>query len=184
MDSAIDPRFVLDDGQFDRMWKASKKLEDPKGITIRFIASTGCRLEESSLVYLEHLDWTAGEYSIVRITTIKRSGRPPRQVHIYNDSEFARELRKWTKNAKPNEPLFPVARRTLQRAFEKILDPIKPDRASLVHILRHTRASQLIAKGANWNYVRQQLGWSSLEMAKRYVHADKDHIAKVLGKLV
>lgn len=183
IDSAVDPRYVLSKHEFDSMWKSSLKLDDPEGVTIRFIARTGCRLKESALVMPGGLEWLRGPYSIVRIPTIKRAGRPVRQVHLDNRDGFTDELRRWAKRADPAVRLFPVARRTLQRALERVLEPIKPDRASLVHILRHTRASQLIAAGADWNYVRCQLGWARLEMAKRYVHTDTETIAEVLRKI-
>lgn len=183
MDSAVDPRYVLTADEFDRMWKATLKLDDPEGVTLRFIARTGCRLEESRLIFPHAVEWMPGPISIVRIPTIKRSGRPVRQVHLSNQDAYTDELRRWVKRADAEKPLFPVARRTLQRTLERILEPIKPNRASLVHILRHTRASQLIAAGADWNYVRQQLGWARLEMAKRYVHTDQKMIAQVLEKI-
>lgn len=182
-DSAIDPRFVLSKGEFSGMWKASRKLDDPEGVTIRFIARTGCRLQEAFLVTSSSIKWSKGPVSIISIPTIKHAGEPVRQVHLRNDDAYSDELRRWAKQASQSGPLFRVARRTLQRALEGILEPIKPDRASLVHILRHTRASQLIRAGANWDYVRQQLGWSRLETAKRYAHTDAAEIAAVLGKI-
>ncbi|MGH9388715.1 MAG: tyrosine-type recombinase/integrase, partial [Vicinamibacteria bacterium] len=77
----------------------------------------------------------------------------------------------------------PVARRSLQKRLEGILEKFKPDREGLVHIFRHTKASQLVAAGADWQMVRQQLGWASLEMAKRYVHTDEEKISKVLERI-
>jgi integrase len=183
MDSAIDSRKVLSGEEYDKTWAATKKLRDPEGITIRFISSTGCRLEEARIVRAGALQWQDGPISTVRIPTLKRKGRPLRGVHIDNRGEFAKELLEWSGALKADELLFPVARRTLQEAVEKILDKVKPDRESLVHLFRHTRASRLIAAGADWNYVRQQLGWANLEMAKRYVHTDQAAVAKVLGKL-
>lgn len=186
MDSAIDPRKVLTDAEFGRVWRATQRLLDPEGITLRFIAATGCRLSESLLVRTEALQLQpAAVFSSVRIPTLKRKGRPLRTVHLSNkgDKIIVPELLRWAKGLKPDDLLFPVAKRTLQRALERILEPIKPDRESLVHILRHTRASQLTAAGADLNYVRQQLGWSSLEMAKIYTHTSQDKIVDVLDKI-
>jgi integrase len=186
MDSSIDPRFVLAEDEFAKVWKGMKRIPDPEGICLRFIARTGCRLEEARLVRPGSVSWKTGIYSEVAIPTIKRKGRPIRRVLIANVDEkfgFTEELRRWTKRADPKGPLFQVARRTLQATFERIVDPIKPDRGTLVHILRHTRASQLIESGADYNFVRGQLGWSSLEMAKRYIHTSEGSIAKVLEKI-
>jgi len=183
MDNAIDPRKVLTGAEFNRTMGLSRKVPNPEGITIRFIAETGCRLGEALLVEPGHLQFLEGKLSIVRIPTLKRQGRPLRSVHLRNGTPFTKELRAWTKGAEAGEPLFPVARRTLQYALERILDKAKPDRASLVHILRHTRASQLVGAGASLNYVRQQLGWSSLELLRIYAHEGEDRILTVLSKL-
>ncbi len=184
IDVAINPKYVLDKGRFEQMWKASKKVQNPEGITIRFIALTGCRLDESSRITPNDLKWKKGPLSSVSITNIRKFGRPSREVHLHNADEFTKELRAWVKGMSRNKPLFPVVRRTLRRVFERILKPIKPDCTNVAHILRHTRANQLIVMGLKWSEVRQQLDWPNLEMEKRYVPADENHIAKVLGKLV
>lgn len=183
MDSAIDPRKVLSADEFRRSWILMNRLAADERMALRFIASTGCRLGETFLVRRGSISWTQGDYSTVRIPTLKRKGRPIRSVHFRNNSEFARDLRVWCQGVKHGEPLFTIPRRSLQAALEKVLDQVKVDRDGLVHILRHTRASQLAKAGADPNYIRQQLGWSSLEMAKIYTHTDADQISKVLGKI-
>ena len=186
MDSAIDPRKVLNEKEFAGVQRAAKKLGVTGlvaiGLAIRFLSATGCRLGEMILVRKRDFSWQPGDVSIVKVTTLKRAGRPIRSVHLLNKSPFVKELREWVKRMKPEDRVFPVARRSVQRELEKIFDKVKKDRESLAHIFRHTRASQLIAAGADLNYVRQQLGWTSLEMAKIYTHVlDHGKIARVLG---
>jgi integrase len=185
MDAAIDTRKLLSEEEFEKVVKASRSLRDPEGIALRFISETGVRMGEALLVRSADFNWQDGPFSSVRVPTLKRSGggRPPRSVHIDNSSPIAKELKAWLKGIEAGGLAFPVARRTLQAACETILDPVKPDRHSLVHIFRHTRASKLIRAGAPLNYVRQQLGWSSLEMAKVYAHTAEDEIAAVMKKL-
>lgn len=183
MDSAIDSRKVLSEEEFNGVVKDSKKVPGLLGSCIRFIASTGCRLRESLLVRARDVLFQPGKFSIVKIPTLKRGGRPVRSVHLGNRHWMALEVKSIVKGLKPNDFIFTVAARTLQREVEKILEKRKPDREGLVHIFRHTRASQLVKAGAPLNYVRQQLGWSSLEMAKIYAHTDEDEIAKVLEKI-
>ncbi len=183
MDGAIDPRKVLSDAEFKKVWALSAALRGDERVALRFIASTGCRLGEAFMVRRGAISWTVGSYSTVRIPTLKRKGHPARSVHLKNGSEFATELRAWEKKVPDGDPLFLIPRRSLQAALEKVLDKVKVDRDGLIHILRHTRASQLAKAGAHPNYIRQQLGWSSLEMAKIYTHTDADEISKVLGKI-
>lgn len=187
MDAAIDPRKVLDPEAFSKVLKATERLPDPEGISIRFMAATGCRLGEVFLVRREHFYWTekGRRFSVVKIPTLKRrgQGRPLRSVHLDNGSHLVAELKEWLKGKRSLEPVFKVARRTLERVIEFILDKIKPDREALAHIFRHTRASQLVAAGAPLTYVRQQLGWSSLEMAKLYAHTSEDELGGVFDRL-
>lgn len=183
MDSAIDPRKVLSDDELEETLKASKGLENPAGITLRFIAETGCRLGEAFLIRKESLQWQQGSYSVVKIPTLKRAGRPLRSVHLNNKGPHVPELRKWASRLEAGATLFDIPRRSLQHALERILRKVKPDRASLVHIFRHTRASRLLAAGADMAYVRQQLGWSSLELLKIYAHTSEEKITGVLARL-
>lgn len=181
--SAIDARKFLSGDEYRKVVAATHRLEGPFGITIRFILETGCRLGEALLVRPDYFEWKTGPLSIVRMPTLKKAGHPQLPVHIDNRSDLAREMKGWLRRVKPGEPCFPVARRTLQRAFERIIDRIKPDRASLVHLLRHTRASRLIAAGFDWNYVRAQLRWSSIELAKIYVHTTEESVGKLMERL-
>lgn len=187
MDAAIDPRKVLDPEAFARVLKTTERLPDPEGIAIRFMAATGCRLGEVFLVRKEHFYWApkGSRVSVVKIPTLKRrgQGRPLRSVHLDNGSSLVAELKEWLKGKRSLEPVFKVARRTLERVIEVILDKVKPDREALAHIFRHTRASQLVAAGAPMNYLRQQLGWSSLEMAKIYAHTSEDEIGGVFDRI-
>lgn len=183
MDSAIDPRKVLSDDEYRNVVRRSYNYRDPYGIAVRFIAMTGCRLGESELVRKEDFLFAPGPLSTVRILTLKRDGRPPRSVHLPTAHKITKELKKWVAALKRDALAFPFDRRKLQWYFEEMLEGVKDDRQGLVHILRHTRASQLVAAGAALNYVRQQLGWANLEMAKIYTHTSENEISNVLSKI-
>ena len=181
--TSIDTRKLLTDSEFKKTLAASKKLDNPYGITIRFILGTGCRLGEALLVRKEHLEWRASSLSVIRIPTLKKVGHPELPVYFESKSDLAKELRDWTVDLKPEDPLFPVSRRTLQRIFERVLDKIKPDRASLIHIMRHTRASQLVKSGLAPAVIREQMRWASIELLKVYSHSTEEEVSKALGRI-
>jgi integrase len=181
--AAIDSRKYLGADEYRKVLAATRKLEDPAGITIRFILETGCRCGEALLVRRQYIDWKESNFSSIRMPTLKKSGHPLLPVDLDNKSDLAKELRIWSKKFQPNDMLFQIPKRTLQSIFERILDKVKPDRFGLIHILRHTRASRLIEAGADWNYVRSQLRWSSIELAKIYVHTTEAAVANTFEKL-
>ena len=183
MNNAIDPRKVLSRIEFRNVWEASKKIANPIGLAIRFLAKTGCRLGEALGVRATDFEWRPGKLSIVRIRTLKREGHPERHVHLRNNDPFTKELKRFhfMEQLAPDGNLFKVPRRTLQGWISKLLKKFKPDRVACAHIFRHTHASQLMAKGVPVTMIQSRLGWSSLEMLKIYGHVDNDQIDKALA---
>lgn len=181
--TALDSRKFLNDQEYDKVHAASKKLDAPFGVGLRFTLATGCRCGETLLIRKRHLEFKDGNLSVVRIPTLKKQGHPVLPVHLDNKSEIVAELRQWSKRMKPDDLLFPMAKRTFQRVFERILDRIKPDRASLVHILRHTRASRLVRSGLDPNTIRQEMRWASIELLKVYAHTTEDEVSKAFDKI-
>lgn len=179
----IDSRKFLNNVEYTKTLQKSRTIEDPFGIAIRFTLETGCRCGETLLVRKRHLEIRPGPLSTVRMPTLKKAGHPELPVDLDNNGKFAKELVIWTRKMKPDDLLFPISKRTFQRSFERLLDEVKPNRAGLVHIMRHTRASRLIDAGFDWNYVRKQLRWSSIELAKIYVHTEREKVVGLMEKL-
>jgi integrase len=179
----IDSRKFLNDEEYRKTLKKTYEVEALYGIAIRFTLETGARCGETLLVRKRNIEIRPGPISIIRMPTLKKAGHPLLPVDLDNSGTLAKELLVWIKKLDADELLFPIAKRTFQHVFEKILDKVKPDRAGLVHIMRHTRASRLIAAGFDFNYVRKQLRWSSLELAKIYVHTEQEKVVGLMGKL-
>jgi integrase len=183
MDSAIDTKKLLLDDEYDRTIAEIMKLYDPDRIALLFIAQTGCRLGEVSRVTANDITFGKGRVSMVRIRTLKRTGHPVRQVHLDNNEAAVKLLKLWAQRIPPDRPLFSTSKRMLQWHLERILNKIKPDRETLVHIFRHTKASRLVRSGAPLTYVRQQLGWSSLEPLRVYAHTTEEEVVKIMDKV-
>ena len=182
-DAAIDTRKLLDDAELDEVVKRIDKLDDPERICLLFIIETGCRLGEALLVRTDYIEWKLGSMSVVRMPTLKKSGHPLLPVHLDNRRPFASEFKGWVSNKKVGEPLFPCAKRTLQRKLERILDEVKPERSSLVHLLRHTRASRLVRSGMPMDQVRKELRWASIELLKVYAHRTEEEVADAFSRV-
>lgn len=183
INTALDSRKFLNRSEYEKVLNASRNLADPFGIGLRFTLETGCRCGETLLVRKRHLEFKNGPLSVVRIPTLKKAGHPLLPVHLDNQGKFVAELRKWSSKMKPKDLLFEMAKRSFQRAFERILDQIKPDRASLVHLLRHTRASRLVESGLDPNTIREEMRWASIELLKVYGHTTEEKVSKAFKKI-
>ena len=172
INETIDTHKLLSEDEFQMVTKATYKLRPPIGLVIRFIAGTGCRVSEALMVRREDL-FTDREGSTIKIPCVKREGRPLRTVDLHDEILVA-EL-KARKKEGGRGVFFVAPQRTVQYNFSKILEKLGIcDKTTGIHLLRHTRATQLSRAGAKPTYVAQQLGWSSLETAKRHVKTDRE----------
>jgi len=184
MDSPIDPRRYLNNKEFKSVVGASRQLHAPLGLAIRFIAATGVRIGEALLIRFDDLllDEVIPQ---VLVPTMKRNGRPRRAIHLY-DEAFVEELRQWRTQKDRHASLIDCGRRTLQRAFADLKANLNLRKLGGIHILRHTRVSQLVNAGLPYNYIRFQLGWTRIEPLVTYDHRDLatiEHLAVSIPKL-
>ncbi len=181
MNQAIDDSKLLSNEEFKLVMRASFKIPKPHGIVIRFLGATGARIGEALLVRREDFN-PDGEIPTVRIpTSKKRHGIPKRTVDL-TDEVLVAEL-KAMKRKCPKGPFFLAVKRTTQYHFGRIMAKLNLEKSTGIHILRHTRASQLMRQGALPAHIAQQLGWASLEMAKTYSHIDVPARKALLGKM-
>jgi integrase len=181
MDQAIDARKLLTDEEFVRVIRETYKMNGLVGYAIRFIAVTGCRVGETALVRREDAR-VDEDPPVVKIPTLKRGGRPVRTVDLH-DLAFVKELRHVLVACLPGAAIFPIPKRTLQDRWSRMVGALEISKDTGIHVLRHTRASQLVEAGASLTYVRSQLGWSTITMAGIYAHTSKKARQKIMEKM-
>ncbi len=177
---AIDDSLILSDDEFKKVMRHSFQLPYPHGIAIRFIAGTGCRVGEALLVRREDFR-PEGKIPTIKIPTSKKRYGIPKRVVDLTDEVLVAELKAMHKKS-PQGPFFLAVKRTVQYHFSKMMAHLGLVKSTGIHILRHTRATQLLLEGALPVHIRQQLGWASLETAKYYTHIDLDSRKALMGK--
>jgi integrase len=180
MNQAIDDSKMLTDEEFKNVMRASFQLPHPHGLVIRFLAGTGCRVGESLLVRREDFN-PGGKIPTVRIPTSKKRHGIPKRVVDLTDEVLVAELKALVRK-NPRGPFFFAVKRTVQYHFHRLMEKLGLKKSTGIHILRHTRASQLLLEGALPEHIRQQLGWASLETAKYYIHIDLKSRTALMGK--
>ena len=171
---------LLSHQEFTDVMSATYKLRPPIGLTIRFVGATGCRISEALLVRRENL-FCDREGSTIQIPSVKREGRPMRSVDLTDEILLAELMAK--KKQRECGLFFLAKKRTVQYNFSKILKRLGIVKSTGIHILRHTRATQLSEAGANIVHIALQMGWQSVETSKRYIKTSAEERQKIAEKL-
>ena len=137
----------------------------------RFLANTGFRLSEG-LTCQFHWD-KLGPGSHVAFVSDSKSGKS--RVVPLNAAAFAALDGR-------SDAFRTVVKRTFQRVFAEACAACGIHDA-VVHSLRHTFASNLVAKGAPLPVVQRLLGHASLSMTMRYAHANDQQALEAVEKL-
>jgi integrase len=158
----------------------------------------GCRLSEPALILDEDVDMEGGEIIIKRLKKNREEDGYKECVYKADERvlDVVRVALDWKVSLREQENpfLFPakkktkkpgaerlsqlrhldghgaVSRFTAHRVFQKIAVEAKlPERLQHSHVLRHTRATLLLASGVTPEQVQFLLGHSSLRMTQRYI---------------
>lgn len=154
--------------------KAAKKQRVEAFRFLTFMANTGLRPTES--VHLEVGDFYPGENRIHTRTIKQKKGDDGAAAPtVYRDvdlaKDFTSELAGWVKGRKDNELVFGFSRITMWRMFKAAAREAKLSPGYTLYSLRHSRAIYLLewTKG-DLDYVSRQLGHSSLDITRVYLH--------------
>lgn len=128
-----------------------------------------------------------------------RNGKGGKTRIVEIDGEVASDIRwflEWKKGigeeTTENSPLFVSGRsrqrryttRGLEKLFKRVVSAAGIKKRNNIHMARHTYASHLVSRtGQDWNFVKNQLGHSSIEVTQVYVHVIRSRARKALSRL-
>ena len=183
------PRFTrfLSTGEIDRLHRALDRLVEERPAyraqsdIVRLLLLTGCRKGE-----IQQLKWSEVDGDVLRLETSKTG---PRTVWL---SEAARAIlarQPRTGGAfvfpSPRNPAKPRSAETM-RLWDRARAEAGIEDVRL-HDLRHTVASQAVARGVALSTVARMLGHSDPKMTLRYAHVrdpDVEAAAERIGKVI
>ena len=183
------PRFTrfLSTGEIDRLHRALDKLVEERPAyraqsdIVRLLLLTGCRKGE-----IQQLKWSEVDGDVLRLETSKTG---PRTVWLSEAARAVLARQPRTGGAfvfpSPKNPAKPRTAETMPlwdraRAEAGIED-------MRLHDLRHTVASQAVARGVALSTVARMLGHSDPKMTLRYAHVtdpDVEAAAERIGKVI
>lgn len=150
-----------------------------------FLLSSGCRIGEVNKIDQENIDLEN------RTAIVLGKGKKFRQVHF--SVKCALLLERYLEFRKDNEPALFVTltgghHRLARDTMRKIIGKMGKE-AGLVgslhpHRLRHTFATELLAKGAELSFISDELGHSNLMTTQIYARLPKREIISMYRRFM
>lgn len=171
-----------------RLLKAAAKIGAFEHRYLTFMANTGARPSESN--ELKTADLFAVENRI-RVRTLKQkrdAAGVQKVVHrdVDLNPEYAKEVAAWSKAAKPVDLFFPRSRQALWSIFKRAAKDAGLSDSYTLYGLRHSRCIYLLEWTKDLPYTSQQMGHSSLDVTKVYLHClpskREDYVNTKLGR--
>lgn len=171
-------KYLLKD-EIESLLSAAKKGRERDYRYLQFMAMTGVRPSESNVI--RKMDIYPEEHR-VHVKTIKqkmkkkKDGSFEKADDVYRDvdlsEKYAKDLGRWIKKVKPEGVVFPFCRQTAWRIFQRAAKKAGLPSGYTLYGLRHSRCIYLMEwlGESELTYISQQMGHSSLDVTKVYVH--------------
>ena len=162
------------------------KVEPLANLMILTALRTGMRLGELCGLSWEDIDFKSGIVT-VRHSFVRGEMNSPKSNKIRHIPITADLTEALKKSAKPCGLVFQVDKKPITGYAGSEILGRACIRANIKHIgwhkLRHTFASQLVARGANLRAVQELLGHSTIQMTERYVHLAPSSLRQAMSVL-
>ncbi len=142
----------------------------------RFLAETGCRLNEALSLTWRDVDLAR---NVVRIRAEVAKSRRERTIPL---SAEARRILEALRGS-GSERVFPLTRSWLNVAWERACRRAGVSVRGRFHLFRHLFASRLIEAGVDLGVVRDLLGHATFSLLPIYVHAREERKAEAIARL-
>ncbi|WP_425449838.1 tyrosine-type recombinase/integrase [Dethiothermospora halolimnae] len=149
---------------------------------ISFFYSSGCRLTEVYQQNIENLDFTGRRFKVV--------GKGAKERICIFSRDTSKRLKKYLDTRADDIPALFISRQKNRLSKKAIQDVIKNTgkRAGIKknlhpHLLRHTRAQNLLAKGASLETIQRLLGHESIATTQIYARMNMDSVQNEIANI-
>ncbi len=164
--------------EIEQLLDAANDLGEREWRFLRFMANTGVRPSEARQIKVSDIYPNENR---INVHTIKQKANAKGKIPEYTrdvdiDQNFAEDISEWIKNKSSDDRLFEISRYTMWRIFKRAIKKARENGASLkdtytLYSLRHSRAIYLLEwTKSDLIYVSRQLGHSSINVTKVYLH--------------
>lgn len=158
----------LDEFEYARVKRTAEHLPIRDRALVLFLFSSGCRVSEASNLNIQDVDIKK------RTAQVMGKGRKIRYIHF--SEECALVLNKYlqTRSSDLSEPLFKnkFGHRLLKGGIQQVIKKLGKKAGLLQsfhpHCCRHTFATNMLARGADLQFIADEMGHSDLNTTRIY----------------
>jgi integrase/recombinase XerD len=158
----------LDEYEYARVKRNAEELPIRDRALILFLFSSGCRVSEMSNLNIQDVDFKK------RTAEVIGKGKKIRHIHISEECSLVLNDYLQTRSSDPTEPLFmnKFGQRLLVGGIQHLLKKLG-NKAGLKqtfhpHCCRHTFATNMLARGADLQFIADEMGHSDLNTTRIY----------------
>ncbi|WP_256378143.1 tyrosine-type recombinase/integrase [Sporosarcina sp. D27] len=158
----------LDEFEYARVKVSSEQLPIRNRALLLFLFSTGCRVSEVASLHVQDIDFDK------RKVDVTGKGRKIRQIYFSEECGLVVQDYLDKRSAKPSDPLFmnKFGDGLQVQGIRKVLKKVGGE-AGLVqsfhpHMCRHTFATNMLARGADLQFIADVLGHADLNTTRIY----------------
>ena len=158
----------LDEFEYARVKVVSEQLPIRNRALLLFLFSTGCRVSEVASLRVQHIDFNK------RKVDVTGKGRKIRQIYFSEECGLVIQDYLDKRSAKPTDPLFmnKFGKGLQAQGIRGVLRKVG-GKAGLVqsfhpHMCRHTFATNMLARGADLQFIADVLGHADLNTTRIY----------------
>ncbi|WP_312475215.1 tyrosine-type recombinase/integrase [Neobacillus sp.] len=158
----------LDEYEYARVKRTAEQLPIRDRALILFLFSSGCRVSEVSNLNIQDVDIDK------RIGEVKGKGKKIRHVHFSEECALVLKDYLQTRSGDPTESLFmnKFCQRLLacgiQQVIKKVGKKTGLKQSFHPHCCRHTFATNMLARGADLQFIADEMGHSDLNTTRVY----------------
>jgi site-specific recombinase XerD len=175
----------LEKGDIAKTRKQSERTSLRNQVIFEFMLTSGCRVGEVHRLNLEDVNLET------RTARVMGKGKKIRPVHFTETCSLLLERYIETRKEKSDPALFissTTGKRLSIRGIQKIIKEIgkkaEPSVNLHPHRLRHTFATELLAKGAELSFIGEELGHANLGTTQIYARLPKQEIISQYRKFM
>ncbi|MDQ0154245.1 tyrosine-type recombinase/integrase [Robertmurraya andreesenii] len=158
----------LDEHEYAHVKRIAEQLSVRNRALLLFLFATGCRVSEASNLNIEDVN--------INKRTAEVTGKGGKIRHVHFSEECALVLKEYlqTRNNEPTEPFFmnKFGQRLLKGGIQQVLKKVGI-KANLrqsfhPHVCRHTFATNMLARGADLQFIADEMGHFDLNTTRIY----------------